>query len=126
MPFLSAKALKASFNVDQRLYEESGLHRKIIKENAPELLEYFDKPFVNSQQVQDWNTRIQGAIGQRLYVLLEVNLDRLTNVFDKKGVLAFAREELENPGRGVYFLFRVLSLALFIKTQQIESVELVA
>ncbi len=97
------------------MYEENGLQRKIVKENAPELLEYFDKPIINSHQVQDWNTRIQGAIGQRLYALLEVNLDRLSNVFDKKGVLAFAREELEDPGRGVGCFISCLKFSSFHK-----------
>jgi len=113
IPFLNSSMIQNSFGLEDKDYDNDGIHREIVKQNNDTLLGYFDKPMHTSESVQDWNKRIQGPIGKVILELLENNLDALSDIVDKKRVLDFTKEEIKSPGRGIYFIFRVLSLALF-------------
>ncbi|WP_298516019.1 hypothetical protein [uncultured Kordia sp.] len=112
-PFLHEDFIKQTHNLPHKRYKNDQIHEEIIYNSNQDLLTFFRNPIQSDVSVQDWNHRISNEIGEKLYLLLEKHIDALKSVFDTKKVLALAKKQQKSPNRGVYFLFRILSMAIF-------------
>lgn len=113
-PFLHEDFIKATHNLSIDHFEYDKIHEQIIYENNQDLLQYFKNPIQSDIAVQDWNHRIQNEIGEKLYFLLEKHIHALKTVFDTEKILQLTKKQQKSPNRGLYFLFRVLSMAIFV------------
>ncbi|MGH1387695.1 hypothetical protein [Kordia sp.] len=113
-PFLHEDFIKQTHNLPYKRYEHDQIHEQIIYESNQDLLHFFRNPIKSDVSVQDWNHRISNEIGVKLYELLKKHIDALKTVFDTKKVLALAKKQQKSPNRGVYFLFRIVSMAIFV------------
>jgi hypothetical protein len=115
-PFLHEKFIQQTHNLPLKRYEYDQIHEQIIYDSNQDLLAFFRNPVQSDITVQDWNHRISNEIGEKLYALLEQHLDALKNVFHVEKVLALTKKQQKSPNRGIYFLFRILSMAIFADT----------
>ncbi|AXG71347.1 hypothetical protein KORDIASMS9_03604 [Kordia sp. SMS9] len=115
-PFLHEQFIQETHNLPHKRYEYDQIHEQIIYDSNQDLLAFFRNPIQSDVTVQDWNHRISNEIGVKLYELLETHIEALKTVFDTQKVLALAKQQQKNPNRGVYFLFRILSMAIFADT----------
>jgi hypothetical protein len=113
-PFLHENFIKQTHNLPHKRYEHDRIHEQIIYESNQDLLHFFKNPIKSDVYVQNWNHRISSEIGVKLYELLEKHIHALKSVFDTEKVLALAKKQQKNPNRGLYFLFRILSMAIFV------------
>lgn len=113
-PFLHEKFIQTTHNLPHEHYKNDQIHEQIIYDSNQDLLAFFRNPVKSDISVQNWNHRISNEIGEKLYELLEKHIDALKLVFDTNKVLALAKKQQKNPNRGVYFLFRILSMAIFV------------
>lgn len=113
-PFLHEDFIKATHNLPYKNYKNDQIHEQIIYEANQDLLQYFKNPITSEISVQNWNHRIQSEIGEKLYKLLEKHIHALKTVFDTEKVLQLAKKQQKSPNRGLYFLFRILSMAIFV------------
>lgn len=112
-PFLHEKFIQQTHNLPLERYKNDQIHEQIIYNSNQDLLSFFRNPIQSDISVQNWNHRISNEIGEKLYELLEKHIHALETVFDVEKVLALAKQQQKNPNRGVYFLFRILSMAIF-------------
>jgi len=113
-PFLHEDFIKQTHNLSHERYKRDQIHEQIIYKGNQDLLQYFKNPIQSETTVQGWNHRISDEIGVKLYELLEKHIDALKSVFDTEKVLALAKKQQKTPNRGLYFLFRILSMAIFV------------
>lgn len=113
-PFLHEDFIKATHNLPHKHYKNDQIHEQIIYEGNQDLLQYFKNPIQSDISVQDWNHRIENEIGEKLYKLLEKHIHALKTVFNTEKVLQLAKKQQKSPNRGLYFLFRILSMAIFV------------
>lgn len=113
-PFLHEDFIKQTHNLPHKRYKHDRIHEQIIYDSNQDLLHFFRNPIKSDVSVQDWNHRISSEIGVTLYEMLEKHIHALKTVFDTEKVLALAKQQQNNPNRGLYFLFRILSMAIFV------------
>jgi hypothetical protein len=112
-PFLHEDFIKQTHNLPLKRYQHDQIHEQIIYDSNQDLLAFFRNPVKSDISVQDWNHRISNEIGEKLYEMLSKHIHALKTVFEVEKVLKLAKQQQKNPNRGVYFLFRVLSMAIF-------------
>lgn len=125
-PFLDSRFIDGTYDLDLRWYENSRLHREIIASARPELLPFFESPVSSKHTVQEWAGRFVNGIGAATYELLDQALPWCEDVFSGDGVRKLCHENMRQPGRAVYHLFRVLSFALARQLLRTESSERLA
>ncbi|WP_298421509.1 hypothetical protein [uncultured Kordia sp.] len=113
-PFLHEDFIKSTHNLSYTHYRNDQIHEQIVYEGNKDLLQYFKKPIQSDISVQDWNHRMQSEIGEKLCKLLEKHILALKTVFDTEKIVQLAKKQQKSPNRGLYFLFRVLSMAIFV------------
>ncbi len=113
-PFLHEDFIKQTHNLPHDRYKHDRIHEEIIYESNQDLLAFFRNPMQSDVTVQDWNHRISNEIGVKLYELLAKHMHALKTVFDTEKVLALTKQQQKSPNRGLYFLFRILSMAIFV------------
>ncbi|WP_420573587.1 hypothetical protein [Kordia sp.] len=113
-PFLHEEFIQQTHNLPHEHYKNDQIHEQIIYESNQDLLAFFRNPIQSEITVQDWNHRISNEIGEKLYEMLEKRIHALKTVFDVEKVLALAKKQQKTPNRGLYFLFRILSMAIFV------------
>ena len=113
-PFLHENFIKQTHNLPHKRYQFDKIHEHIIYEGNQDLLQYFKNPIIADQSVQDWNARLADEVGKTLYHLLAKHIHALKTVLDTQKVLQLAQKQQKNPDRGLYFLFRVVSMAIFV------------
>ncbi|WP_046755614.1 hypothetical protein [Kordia jejudonensis] len=113
-PFLHEDFIKATHNLSHDHYEFDQIHEQIIYDGNQDLLQYFKNPIVSDVSVQNWYHRLQNEVGETLYDLLEKHIHALKTVFDTEKVLQLVKKQQKSPNRGLYFLFRILSMAIFV------------
>lgn len=113
-PFLHEDFIKQTHHLPLNRYKNDEIHKEIIYTSNQDLLAFFRNPIQSDVTVQDWNHRISNEIGVVLYKLLQKHIHSLKEVFDTQKVLELARQQQKNPNRGLYFLFRILSMAIFV------------
>ncbi|PTX61494.1 hypothetical protein C8N46_104137 [Kordia periserrulae] len=112
-PFLHEDFIKQTHHLPLKRYQYDQIHEQIVYDSNQDLLTFFKNPIKSDISVQDWNHRISNEIGEQLYKMLNKHIHALNTVFDIEKVLQLAKQQQKNPNRGVYFLFRVLSMAIF-------------
>jgi hypothetical protein len=113
-PFLHEDFIKQTHNLSHERYKRDKIHEEVIHNGNQDLLHYFKNPMQSETSVQDWNQRISGDIGEVVYTLLEKHIHALKTVFDTEKVLQLAKKQQKSPNRGLYFLFRIVSMAIFV------------
>lgn len=113
-PFLHEKFIQQTHNLPLKNYKYDQIHEQIIYDSNQDLLAFFRNPVQSDVSVQNWNHRISNEIGEKLYAMLEKHMHALKTVFDVEKVLDLAKKQQKSPNRGVYFLFRILSMAIFV------------
>ncbi|WP_433991436.1 hypothetical protein U8527_12675 [Kordia algicida OT-1] len=113
-PFLHEDFIKQTHNLSHERYEHDQIHEQIIYNSNQDLLAFFRNPIQSDVSVQDWNHRMSNEIGEKLYDMLEKRIHVLKSVFNTEKVLALAKKQQKSPNRGLYFLFRILSMAIFV------------
>lgn len=113
-PFLHEDFIKQTHNLPHECYKNDKIHEQIIYDGNQDLLQYFKNPIKSEITVQGWNERISGDTGKVLYKLLEMHIHALKTVFDTEKVLQLAKNQQKSPNRGLYFLFRIVSMAIFV------------
>ncbi|MFK7746847.1 MAG: hypothetical protein AB8B65_00515 [Kordia sp.] len=113
-PFLHEDFIKQTHNLPHKRYEHDRIHEQIIYESNQDLVHFFRNPIKSDVSVQDWNHRISSEIGVTLYQMLEKHIEALKTVFDTQKVLTLAKKQQKSPNRGLYFLFRIVSMAIFV------------
>ena len=80
--------MNLSFNLDKRYYQENKLHRILLNRINPSLLNYFDNPILDGPNYQNiFNRFTYEDLGNHTYDLLNLYLDFVPNIFDKKNIL---------------------------------------
>ncbi|QHI35230.1 hypothetical protein IMCC3317_05760 [Kordia antarctica] len=115
-PFLHEDFIKKTHNLPHERYKRDKIHEQIIYKGNQDLLQYFKNPIQMETSVQNWNHRISGDIGIMLYKLLQKHIHALETIFNTEKVLKLAKKQQKTPDRGLYFLFRILSMAIFVDT----------
>ena len=111
-PFLDVLFMEKAFRINPEFMQNDEIHRATIKETNESLLPFFDTPEKEGPSMQNWEERFHsGGFGKVVYEMLEENLKFSEDVFDREKVLKLCREMQERPGRGIYYLFRVVSFA---------------
>jgi len=113
-PFLHEDFIKQTHHLSYERYKFDKIHEQIIYDGNQDLLTYFKNPIHTEKSVQQWNERISNGVGKTLHKLLELHLDALKTVFDTEKVLQLAKKQQKSPNRGLYFLFRIVSMAIFV------------
>ncbi|MBC8755133.1 hypothetical protein H2O64_10650 [Kordia sp. YSTF-M3] len=113
-PFLHEDFIKQTHNLPHERYENDKIHEQIIYDSNQDLLQFFKNPIKSEISVQGWNERISDDTGNVLYKLLEKHIHALKTVFDMEKVLQLVKKQQKSPNRGVYFLFRIVSMAIFV------------
>lgn len=117
-PFLSKHFIAATHHLPAETFQNDALHRTIVETSNAALLPFFDEPLKTNHSVQYWEERIKDELGATMYQLLEANLDAVSEVFDKKNVLQLMQQQQKSPNRGLYFLFRILSMVIFVNSNR--------
>ena len=111
-PFLDVLFMEKAFRLNPEFMQNDEIHRAIIEETNETLLPFFDTPEKEGPSMQNWEERFRsGGFGNVVYEMLEENLKYSEDVFDREKVLKLCLEMQEQPGRGIYFLFRIISFA---------------
>ncbi|WP_430408551.1 hypothetical protein [Kordia sp.] len=113
-PFLHEDFIKQTHNLPHERYKNDKIHEQIIYNANQGLLQYFKNPIKTEISVQNWNHRMEDEIGDKLIKLLEKHIHALKTVFDTEKVVQLAKKQQKSPNRGLYFLFRILSMAIFV------------
>jgi len=114
-PFLAYDFMKHSYGLEKSNFSDDNLHHQIIMNSNTELEKYFKNPLQKTtNSVQEWNFRFSESIGAMYIEIIEENFEYLKEFLDKKELINLCKEQIENPGRGIYFLHRVVSLLLFL------------
>lgn len=113
-PFLHEDFIKQTHHLPHERYKFDKIHEQIIYERNQDLLTYFKNPIHTEISVQGWNERISSDTGKVLLKLLEKHIHALKSVFDTEKVLQLAKKQQKSPNRGLYFLFRIVSMAIFV------------
>lgn len=111
-PFLDYKFMNLSFNLDKRYYQENKLHRILLNRINPSLLNYFDNPILDGPNYQNiFNRFTYEDLGNHTYDLLNLYLDFVPNIFDKKNILDLCLNNIKKPSRDIFYILRVLSFS---------------
>ena len=115
-PFLAYDFMKHSYGLEKSNFSDDNLHHQIIMNSNRELEKYFKDPLKKtSNSVQEWNLRFNEYIGAIYIEIIEENFNYLKEFLDKEQLIDLCKEQIEKPGRGIYFLHRVISLLLFLR-----------
>ncbi|WP_165730515.1 hypothetical protein [Polaribacter sp. 20A6] len=114
-PFLAYDFMKHSYGLEKSNFSDDNLHLQIIMNSNAELEKYFKDPLKKTTNtVQEWNLRFNEYVGAIYMDIIEENFEYLKEFFDKEQLIDLCKEQVDNPGRGIYFLHRVISLLLFL------------
>ncbi|QXP69653.1 hypothetical protein H0I29_13650 [Polaribacter sp. R2A056_3_33] len=114
-PFLAYNFMKHSYGLEKSNFIDDNLHHQIILKSNNSLEKYFKFPLEKTDTtVQDWNHRFTTYIGAIYIKIIEENFDVLKEFLDKEATIELCKEQIKDPGRGIYFLHRLISLLLFL------------
>jgi asparagine synthetase B (glutamine-hydrolysing) len=114
VPFLDNQFIDLSYQLNPTFYKNSTLHRHILSEQNSSLLPYFDQPDQNNDNCQNWEERFTGATGQTILSLIEEHASSMEKYIDPEQIRLACSDQINNPGRGLYMILRILSLMLFM------------
>lgn len=110
-PFVSFPFISLTYGLPVSLYQNSGLHRKILEQARPDFLHFFDNPVSSSVDTQNWRTRFKHLVNSRQMA----EFLRLRDAFTEWVNISAIIEDLEAgelTDREIFFHLRVLSFMI--------------
>jgi len=111
-PFLDNKFLDLSYRLPKAELLSLSVHRNVVAISNPQLLCHLSVPLATAVGTQDWFTRFQGGLGNKLREMLDHSLEHCSDVFIKDKMLELCDQNVAKPSRDIFFLFRVVPYAL--------------